>query len=268
MKYLLLLSFLVFNVTVFASGKYETNNHLQVSDYVYNLKNSQGINLSDVLVVYDIDNTLLAPKHDFGSAHWFSWQAKEISDQGENALAKNFDELLLLHAQIMGLMEMRLTESSVPSVLGQFQKDKITVLALTSRLPESRAGTEREIARAGVDFSLSSPGPSIAESFIPEGHTKMTSYQKGIFMTSGLDKGHMLSYLLKRFNKNYKYIIFVDDQKRHTDEVYSQFIGSGVDISTFRYGAEDLAVEAFKNSDKTEAIALGKQYIELLKALN
>jgi hypothetical protein len=265
MKYALTLLIFITSFLAFGSGKYETNQQQAIADHVYNLKN---VSSSDILVVYDIDNTLLAAKSEFGSYQWFSWQAQEIANRGENALAKNIDELIQLHSKIYAIAGMRLTEPTLPEIINNFQKNKISVMALTSRLPDSRQGTERELELAGLNLSLTSPGHSIAESFIPEGQTRMTNYQKGIFMTSGLHKGEMISFLLKKFNKTYKYIIFVDDQIRHTEEVFNQFINSTVDISTFRYGAEDLNVLAFKTSDKLEAIDLGLKFKEFIRVLN
>jgi hypothetical protein len=220
------------------------------------------------LVVFDIDNTLLKSHHEFGSDQWFNWQSEELIKQSSLSLAKSFDELLDLQAMIFTVGKMNLVEDSIPEILQILRTKNIPFIALTSRGPDMRNITERELIRNGLSLPFNKFGQDIPVEFIPEMNDRKASYQKGIFMTSGMHKGQMLKYLLSRFKTNYHSIIFIDDHKKHTDRVFEIFKIEGIDINTFRYGHEDKKVQNFISSEKTSSIILGKKLLELKSELN
>ena len=67
--------------------------------------------------------------------------------------------------------------------------------------------------------------PSVQESATyREVKGKEISYMKGILMTSGLNKGEMLKYILEKTNRSFDAIVFVDYTKKNIDAVYKQEI--------------------------------------------
>lgn len=154
---------------------------------------------------------------------------------------------------------MSLVEEGTKSFIEGFQKQKIPLVALTSRGPSMRSNTLRELNRAQIDFSHTAIKGSFDINF-----KRTTTYRHGIFMTSGQHKGEMLKYLIETNSKKYKYIIFVDDHQKHTDNVYNTFKDSEIQIYTFRYGHEDERVQEFKANTKNESKRLGKQTLALL----
>ena len=62
------------------------------------------------------------------------------------------------------------------------------------------------------------------------------SYMKGIMMTSGMNKGRMLTYILNKTNRKFDAVIFVDDSQKNIDAVYAEFGNSGtMDMTIFHY---------------------------------
>lgn len=268
MKTSLTLLLLIFTLTSFASGKFQTEQHKEIYSYIQNLmiKNPK-LKPREVLIVYDIDNTVLAMDHNFGSDQWFNWQKEELAAQSSLSVAKNFQELISIQYQIFSISKMHLTETVLSPLISNLQSSNFRVMALTSRGPGIRNVTERELASVKIDFTTTAPGHSIPNSFIPQGQQRLASYQNGIFMTSGMHKGEMLELIVNRFNKNYKHIIFIDDHKKHTDRVFESFNNSKSKISTFRYAREDKRVLDFKNSNKIESIELARELKRLAQKL-
>jgi hypothetical protein len=97
-----------------------------------------------------------------------------------------------------------------------WQSEGNTVFALTSRAPKYRAATERELARRGIDFMSSALKP-LGESVPVYRETlgRELSYMKGIMMTSGMNKGEMLSYILEKTGREFDALVFVDDSEKN-----------------------------------------------------
>ena len=265
MKYLIL--FLI-SFKVFALGKFESNSHQQIYQYIQSLPYQDRI-----LVVYDLDNTVMKSYKNFGSDQWFQWQKTLLGTDSAAAIAQDFKTLIQVQTEIFTISKMETTEFSVRSIISKLQEQGKTIIALTSRGPEMRNVTERELKRLGVNFDISKLGSDIAKSFIPTNQDRVASYLNGIFMTSGMHKGLMLQYLLERFKSlySYKHIVFIDDHKKHTDRVYETFMPYSrwdeIEIDTFRYGHEDNRVRSFHDSNKDESIRLGAKLQEIRNAL-
>lgn len=260
MKQLLFTFTMTFCFNLFASEQFEIISHQKVQRFI-ELKLKE-YSSSDILVVFDIDNTILAMDGNFGSDQWFQWQKEELNKQSEFSIAKDFTELLEVQNEIFSLAKMHITEKSLLNLIPSLQHRKITTMALTSRGPNMRNNTEKELRRNGLSFKPYTLGYSIGSSFQPTAGSRLASYQDGIFMTSGMHKGEMLKYLLQRFNKDYRCIIFIDDHTKHTSRVFETFERHS-DINTFRYGHEDKKVNMFKKSNKERSVKLGKAFIEL-----
>lgn len=198
------------------------------------------------LVVFDIDNTVLAQEDYLGSDQWFTWK----SDQIRKTDPTLFTDLLNWQGVLFDRGLMRLTEKNTKRLIQVLQK-KYPVIALTSRSPGYREATERELIRNGINFSKTSFGRSTPGKIIPKGQKRLVSYETGVFMTSGLHKGEMLNYLIRKSFKGqnpFTQIIFIDDHLKNTSRVYETFSKLGIEILSLRYGKEDHLVNKFKNS--------------------
>ncbi|MEO0345133.1 MAG: DUF2608 domain-containing protein [Pseudomonadota bacterium] len=180
----------------------------------------------EVLVVLDIDNTILTSSVDLGGDFWYQWQRGRLDVQPEpdQKVGCLFEDAIGL---LYELGPMRITEASLPDKIRSWQDSGNTVFALTSRSPKYRAATERELIRAGVDLSraaLSPLGGSVP--VYRDIADREWSYMQGVMMTTGMNKGKMLRMLLDRTGRDFSAIVFVDDTRRHVDHVFESFEGS------------------------------------------
>ncbi|AGH81500.1 outer membrane protein [Psychromonas sp. CNPT3] len=193
--------------------------------------------IDNVLLILDIDNNLLTSESDIGGDIWYQWQrgklaVKATDEQKVDCLFQ--DSIGLLYE----LGTMRLIEKDVPSIVANWQKQGNTVIALTSRSPLYRTATERELTRVGIDFdgsSLKVKGQKETPVF-RDMLKRPTSYMKGVFMTTGQNKGEMIKYLLDKTGQKFDSIIFVDDTQKNVDNVYNAFKDSkDTDMYIFHY---------------------------------
>lgn len=232
---------------------------------------------SEILLVFDIDNTTLTTQTDLGGDAWFSWQEEKLKNKDTTDLAApDFDSLLRVQGYLFTLSRMRTPETITPALLRSFQHAGHPLFFLTSRGADFQNVTQRELARNGYEPGLTSPGPvgGYASRFVPINFqnpqdncltpeeltlwgvkdSKPSVYEDGVFYTSGQHKGAMLRAILCKVHQNYPVIIFVDDHEKHVDRVLKAYEGSPVNVISMRYGAMDSQVERFKKSDKQEVV--------------
>lgn len=240
------------------------------------------------LVVFDIDNTLLAANHDLGSDAWWGWQSKLIkSGDLAQAVAPDIDGLIDAQYILYRLGNMRETQEDADELVARIQDLGVSVIALTARGSEVRDVTMRELRHNGYDFTKSAIGEDggFAGNYLPyELETleayglsrqdaeawrlkapKAVSYVNGVFMASGQHKGAMLRTLLKKVNRSFDAIIFVDDKEKNTNKMTQGFEGTAVDLTTIRYTREDAVVAAFDAKPKDTVIRQWNTLSSVLK---
>ena len=107
------LLFLVFlSLNLYAQTALESNSFKEIEKMALAKGKQYGIN--NVLLVFDIDNTVLKMNSNFGSDQWWNWQEQGLSEKKcSYCVAKNFNELLDIQGQIFALAEMSPTEGSI-----------------------------------------------------------------------------------------------------------------------------------------------------------
>ena len=232
----------------------------------------------NVLVVVDIDNTLLAMNQDLGSDQWYNWQSGllENDPSSPDLVAADLEGLLGVQGTLFSLSKMHPPEPKLPEQVAEIQQLGLTTVVLTSRGYGFRDATERELKRNGYD--LASTAPSIKEVrgiFMPfdpvrpaahglsaeivntiKGRLRPVTYSGGIYMTAGQHKGYMLRTLLARTEpkRSFKAIIFVDDHKKHTTRMREAFKDSPIQLATFHYTREAGNVSNFNDSKKRHVV--------------
>lgn len=232
----------------------------------------------DVLVVVDVDNTLLAMNQDLGSDQWFNWQTGLLQDEpnSPDLVAADMGGLLGVQGTLFSLSKMHPPEPKLPEHISTIQQLGLTTVVLTSRGYGFRDATERELKRNG--YELASTAPRIEEvrglfkPFDPDrpdahglsqviideikGSLRTVTYSNGIYMTAGQHKGYMLRTLLARMEpkKDYKAIVFVDDHEKHTTRMHAAFDGSPIQLATFHYTREAGNVSNFDSSQKRHVV--------------
>lgn len=238
-----------------------------------------------VLLVVDIDNTLLAMNQHLGSDQWFTWQDGLLKSDPDSPhlVAEDFPGLLEVQGTLFALSGMHPPEPDLPEHIKAIQDMGVTTVVLTSRSDDFRNAAQRELARNGYDFAKSAlriderRGVFLPfDPALPDAHglsadiietikdrLSPVSYSGGIYMTAGQHKGHMLQTLLARAipddgarheSRTFRAVVFVDDHQKHTQRVHDALADSPMDLATIRYSREDGNVAAFEASDKRQEV--------------
>ncbi len=200
------------------------------------------------LVVFDIDDTLLEAKDFVGSDKWYNWQRGKTSynTEGDSFTIKPDEKYLCLFSTLgtlFDLGESKLTQKDAVEVIDQLKP--YSVMLLTSRSPNYRGATERELANNHIDLSskhLIGEDNALSFDFNDGNRTAPVSYENAIAMSSGLDKGKVLQELLKRFNREYKEIFFIDDGMKNINNMDAAWKSSAIQVNSFHYTHVDKRV--------------------------
>jgi len=199
-----------------------------------------------VLVVFDIDNTLLAMEQDLGSDQWYDWQ-KSLADDDE-CNPRYVGDRFAAQGAIYYASAMRPTQADGAEQVRKIQGLGVKVISVTSRGMDYRLQTFRELRRNRISFSFSAIGPAggYADAFLPVENGRLSRYEDGVFLTAGQHKGQMLAALLTRTGTPLPAVIVMADDKQHNlDAVKETFSALNVPVRAWRYSAEDGNVLAF-----------------------
>jgi len=199
-----------------------------------------------VLVVLDIDNTLLAMEQGLGSDQWYEWQ-KNLADH-DPCNPQYVGDRFAVQGAVFFASAMRPTQPDGPQRIRELQDAGLPVIVVTSRGVGYRLQTFRELRRNGFSFAASALGPGgVPEGdFTPPSGTRPVRYEDGVFLTTGQAKGAMLRNLLTHTGQPLPALIVVaDDKQGNLDAVTTTFRPLGVAVHAWRYTREDATVAAF-----------------------
>lgn len=200
----------------------------------------------NVLVVFDIDNTLMAMEQGLGADQWYDWQ-KELSNH-DLCNPGNVGNRFAVQGALYFASAMRNTQPDGPEQVKAIQELGAPTFALTSRGMEFQLQTFRELRRNGYNFSFTAIGPpgGIEKPFIPVEDGRFSLYQDGVFMTAGQHKGQMLQALLKKTDTPMPdVIVMTDDKQANLDAVKETFASLEIPVHSWRYTGEDENVATF-----------------------
>lgn len=242
-----------------------------------------------ILLVLDIDNTLLAMNTPLGSDQWFEWQRYLLENEPKSKflVADSFAGLLEAQGLLYSISHMHPPQPNLPALVRRVQQLGIRTLVLTSRGPEFRSATEREFKQNHYDFSKTAlPVHNIpGGEYLPydpkdpevDGLTKEElkqyhlnsprpiSYENGILMTAGQHKGAMLLTILHDAQEDIDAIVYDDDNQRHVANVYAAVLARGKEITAFHYTREDANVKKFQYGSKEDVSRRWKQLSNVLE---
>ena len=240
------------------------------------LKYAHTIDPERILLVLDIDNTLLAMDNPLGSDQWFEWQRYLIDHEpkSKERVADTFPGLLEAQGLLYNLSPMHPPQTNLPGLVRRLQQLGIRTVVLTSRGPEFRGATERELRRNGYDFAATAmPTHDLpCGDFLPydledpekDGLTdeeidkfnlkapKPINYDNGIMMTAGQHKGAMLLTLLHDTDEDVDAVVYDDDNIMHVANVYAAVLARGKEISAFHYKREASNMKKFDYGSKKD----------------
>jgi hypothetical protein len=166
-----------------------------------------------VLVVFDIDNTLLAMEQGLGSDQWYYWQKDLQKEDPCSGLLVS--DRFMVQGALYFASAMRPTQADAAGQVRRLQDAGLKVIAVTSRGTDYRLQTFRELRRNGISFwpGALPPQRGFSEIFIPEGGSLPALYEDGVFLTSGQDKGVMIQALLMKTGRPAPAVIVIADDK-------------------------------------------------------
>lgn len=241
----------------------ETANLADVSADAMKLSAQTG--KQNLIVVFDIDNTLLAMEQGLGADQWYDWQ-KELGKE-DRCNPQNVGNRFAAQGALYFSSAMRPTQKDAATQVNAIQDQGIPVIALTSRGPEYRLQTFRELRRNGYSFVHSAIGPAGGYKglFIPVKDGRFSRYEDGVFLTAGQHKGQMLLALLeKTATAMPAAIIMADDKQKNLDAVKETFAALDIPVHAWRYTGED---ENVRNFDHEKANAQWKSIEDPLRQI-
>ncbi|MEO1201099.1 MAG: DUF2608 domain-containing protein [Pseudomonadota bacterium] len=210
----------------------------------------------NVLVVFDVDDTLLAMQQDLGGNAWYTWQSQISSGLRPSAATDGTvvaveGNLLDVQGILFSLFDMVPTQDDMANlVVTGLDRPSIATFALTARGPGFHDATHRELHASGVRFPNAPPCTgelcasrgvvggdhvvAIAERQLGADVARLLrgrdiAVDNGVMMVSGQDKGVMLRLLLKNVENGREFdrIVFVDDDIKNVINVALQAEGLG-----------------------------------------
>ena len=234
-----------------SSRMLETSDLADVRDLAIEVADLVGS--KQVLVVLDLDNTLLAMEQDLGSDQWYDWQKKlQMADPCDPRLVT---DRLAVQGAVYFASAMRPTQSTGADVIRQLQDADFKVIVVTSRGPDFRLQTFRELRRNDFSFQSSAFGPDggYDDDFQLDGDSRPVRFEDGVFFTAGQNKGEMLqALLLKTASPWPTIIVMADDKVKNLQDMLDAFHDDGTSVQAFRYRAEDARVAAFDGEEAAQ----------------
>lgn len=283
----ILLLLLGLSLNLNASEHRETAEYKDVLQKVQSLVKTAGP--SEILVVFDIDNTLLRMNTPLGSEQWVDWQIdgmiKKAKDPNPNppnkydyVVADSREELLKIWGMLLYFNSTSPTQTDLAEIFSKIQSLNVSTIVMTARGPADHDYTLRELHNNNLFFEKTAlpPTQGFAGSYLPYDLNKLSEvgitpeeaeklklkekpirkvqYNEGVYLTEGQHKGLMLRVLLAKAKKQYKHIIFIDNAEVQTTRVQEMFLNTGVDLTTIRYTRMDPEKQAFEKGSKVDVI--------------
>ena len=199
-----------------------------------------------VLMVFDIDNTILAMEQGLGADQWYEWQ-KDLANH-DKCNPQNVGNRFAVQGALLFASAMRPTQDDAASQVATIQTSGVPVVVVTSRGHDYRLQTFRELRRNGYNFTHSAIGPpgGYHQPFMPVEDGLMSRYEDGVFLTAGQHKGLMLHALLQKTGTELpKVIVIADDKQKNLDAIKDTFSALDVPVHAWRYSGEDENVAEF-----------------------
>jgi len=220
--------------------------------------------IGTTLVIFDIDDTLLEANNFVGSSKWYNWQrGKVVTDfNGVKFTIKQENKFSCIFRSLSTLFELASTRTTQPDISNiMTELSSYDLMLLTARTTSYRAATERELEKNSISFSdqhLGNPNKVFNFRFDDGKRTANVTYQNGMIMASGLNKGLVLETMLKRLNKNYQQIYFIDDSQKNITDMNKAWKEKSGQMHLFHYTRVDKSI----SKEEIKQSVFAKKYFD------
>lgn len=215
------------------------------SNTVTEIKNHIGSDLEHTLVIFDIDNTLAAPKLEIGSDQWVNYLVAEKMKQGLD-MQQAFNAILPTYFHVQFKIAMHPVEDITPKLINELQAQGISVIAITARSIFIASRTLDQLDDMRVELGIKDHKNEL--------HLNMPIpciYMEGVIFSGNNDKGLVLIELLNSIAFKPTKIILIDDKLKNITSVEYAAQKCGIEFVGIRYGRCDERVAHF-NPEKAQ----------------
>jgi len=205
------------------------------------MKNIHQYVKQNMLIIFDIDNTLIEPVQELGSNQWFTHRIKEYCSYGlekSDALEKALKEW----SAIQSVTEVKIVEQGTSEIIENLQLQGITIIGMTTRGLGLSTRTIEQLE--SVDINLSLSAPTKEEIFFM--NEKGVLFRGGVLFTAGTHKGNALPKLLDTIGYHPSEILYINDKKSNLVTVEEMCEKEGIAFTGLRYSFLDKKVKNFR----------------------
>lgn len=205
----------------------------------------------DTLVIFDVDEVLITPSsEDDLRQPYRNWLLQSIFSRIKP------QEIKLLKSSIFWNTKQVLVEHRITDIFEKLKLHKIPAIALTA-MGTGKLGSIQKIQDFrfkqldSVNLSFKHLSPLSGEYIILELATINKKFlgldcngnpmlKSGVIFTSGLDKGMVLGYILKKYNYYPKTVVFIDDLIENIESLQQICFKLNIHFYGFHYKAASL----------------------------
>lgn len=218
-----------------------------IADFLHEVnQETRGQSPEDVLIIFDIDNTLACPPSNLGADQWFEYMVRQKQQEG-HSLSDAITLVLPKYFYVHFTIPLRAVEHTTCDVVHALQQRNFNVICLTARSVQLAERTSKQLAHIGLSFSMNSVPTELALT-LPQ----PALYHQGIIFCGLNTKDAGLTKFFDRIGFYPKKIIMIDDKIKYLHAVENSVQKLGIDFVGLRYGFCDIAVQEY-NHAVTEA---------------
>lgn len=213
---------------------------------------SQQFANEDILVIFDLDNTLLTMQADLGSVPWYDWQSDIAKTPG--CQPGELDDRLAAQGILYFLGSMQPLQENSSALVQTLPKEGYKSLVLTARGQSFRASSIRELTRQKMQFTdlLNTKNLQDTLLFTPTNASREVSYGDGVLMVAGQHKGNMLQALYSELELTLpKAIVMVDDSTDNLSDMQQTLGVLGIQYHLYHYNRAEQRVAEFDSVQAT-----------------
>ena len=198
----------------------------------------------EILVVFDIDNTIGEIKDGFGGDEWFSALLTERIKHGthiDTAVA----EILPLYFQIQATLWLEPVQECTPKLISFLQDIDIATMALTARSFPLMQRTMEQLTNMEIDFTRN----SLSNKNINLTLRDVAHYRDGVIFSGQNNKGELLVKFFETIGYHPQKVIFIDDKLKYVEQVAAAMEQANIPFVGIRYGHLDNKAANYKIAD-------------------